>query len=454
MPKDIGTNDAFIPGGRGLSWWLTRYILETRMRRRQLPYIFQRGNMQRDLVLERRTVNKLNEEITRRKIRRIAGAGERNSQLNFKTTAGKLREPELVFDEDANCEMYLYRVKIRLEKRVTTGREDVAMRAFDHVTGVVNRTAESEGWKIVKQIGDLSRESTVDDEDPLTISSSKKSVSIQEFDLPQLNAESWERHFSGIYERDAHIRLIHDSTKTFIASQGKTRSHVLMWGPPAGGKTTLGTKFKEFYEQDTDREVVAIIDGPTMSKAGLENWLLDQAERGSLPPIVFIEEIEKQDMDNLLTMLSVMASGYVAKMNARVGRLIADAPCVVWATCNDIDILKRFRRGALLSRFSQQVYCKRPSRDLMLRILQDKVKMIGGNPIWAQKAMDFAYEELPQYIGEAWEDPRRIISLLDGGARLEDGSYQSDLIQILSDQMTEERKENGKTSDDIATTSY
>lgn len=80
---------------------------------------------------------------------------------------------------------------------------------------------------------------------------------------------------------------------------------------------------------------MTFVDATTASKAGLENWLLDKAETGTLAEIIVLEEIEKQPLDNLLTLVSLMGSGYVAKLNARVGHRKELANVLVWATCND-----------------------------------------------------------------------------------------------------------------------
>src|SRR4051794_40053662 len=99
--------------------------------------------MRWDLVLERRTKNRLNADITRKKLRQIAAAAERNRAMGFTGRVGKLGEPELVTDEDAG-EVWRYRVKLRLEKAGAEG-EDVDGQ-FRQVLAVVSRLAEAFGW--------------------------------------------------------------------------------------------------------------------------------------------------------------------------------------------------------------------------------------------------------------------------------------------------------------------
>ena len=60
----------------------------------------------------------------------------------------------------------------------------------------------------------------------------------------------------------------------------------------------------------------------------------------------------------------------------------------------------------------------------MQKILEEKVRIINGNPDWVEKVMDLAYNKLKE------TNPRTIISYLDGGERLMDGSYVEDIMAI------------------------
>lgn len=383
-----------------------------------------------DVLLERRTQNRLNEDVTKKKLRHIAAAAERNKAFNFRARVSKWSEPVEILGEDQQPQ-YLYRMKIRLEK-VNVRSTDAANKQYERILGVATKSANRHQWQVV----DGSYSPGVEE------GSEKEALEpIVEprpvFQLPDLTEDAILRHFSGVYERDAHIRLVHDSMKTYSKTGGATRSHILLHGLPAGCKTTLFKRFKSFYEEGSEVERVVMVDGPTMSKAGLENWLLDLAESGLLPEVVIIEEIEKQNMDNLLTLLSLMGSGYISKMNARVGKREALANCAIWATCNDSSLLKGFRNGALWSRFTHKLHCKRPGRDLMLKILLRQVDELGGKHEWADKAIEFAYETIPSIFSKPWDDPREIIGLLDGGDRLLDKSYQKDKLEVIKSEVDE-----------------
>jgi hypothetical protein len=271
-----------------------------------------------------------------------------------------------------------------------------------------------------------------------------------DFVVPALTKDALASYFTGLYERDEHIRIIHDAVTNHVATLSAwrrdntvevARSHILLKGKPAGAKTLLFERFKRWFEEASPgAERVTFVDMQTATRAGLENWLLDRAEAADLANIIVLEELEKlQPLDNLLPLVSLMGSGYIAKLNARIGRRHELANVLVWATCNDEAVVRRWRNGAIWSRFAKKLHCPRPSRELMKQILLDTVERIGGNPEWVDRAMEFAYEVMPQVVGHPMDDPREIKGLLDGRDRLLDGSYQLDLLAILKAEKDEVR---------------
>ncbi len=280
--------------------------------------------------------------------------------------------------------------------------------------------------------------------------------------IPELGPEAANKFFAGVYERDAHIRLIYDALRSYADSLQAwkhdnsvelARSHVLLRGKTAGAKTMLMERFKAFLEQENMVERVTFVDMQTSTKAGLENWLLDKAEQAELAEIIVLEEIEKvQPLDALLPLVSIMGSGYLAKMNAHIGSRREIANVFVLATCNDESVIKNWRKGVLWSRFAHRLFCPRPSRELMKRILLDKVEKMGGNPLWVDKVLEFGYDLLPQTGLAPMDDPRTLKGLLDGGDRLMDNSYQLDLLAIIEAEASElttdeEREEEGGFGD-------
>lgn len=370
--------------------------------------------------LERVSKNKLNPNTTRNKLKDLAISVGSHTSLGFQAKPCKLKEPKRVFD--GQQERYQYQARIHVTRNGTTIRSE----HLDFLLGDVERRAKQAGWE-VKGISPVE-----------TIGVSSSPEDRPSFHLPELTHVAVKGYFDHIHERDAHIRLIHDCVRAYVRSGRQVRSHVLLHGKPAACKTTLFEAFKEFYEQDGIQRVV-FIDGPTLTKAGLENWLLELAEQNTLPEIICIEEIEKQNMDNLLTLLSMMASGYIRKTNARVGRLQMLAESMIWATCNDAKRIKSFRDGAIWSRFTHRFYCTRPSPGVVEKILRRKAEERNGASEWVDAVMKFAYETYPDEFGNPLDDPREIIGLLDGEDRLLDGTYQADKLEIFRLEMNEEK---------------
>jgi hypothetical protein len=370
-----------------------------------------------------------------------------SSQSSVRVNLG---EPQLVVDDATRSEVYRYLVRLRLEK-TNVRNPDVAQEQYQHVLRQVSRKAQSEGWEVLTTDG---TPVGVGGESTFFAGNGRERPP---FIVPPLTDEVMATYFGGVYERDEHIRIIHDAVTNHVAtltawkqndSVEVARSHVLLKGKPAGCKTTLFERLKRWYEEASPgAERVTFCDMQTATRAGVENYLLEKAELGELADIVVFEEIEKlQPLDNLLPLVSLMGSGYVAKLNARVGHRRELANVLVWATCNDEKAVRRWRNGAIWSRFAHKLHCPRPSKNLMRRILLDTVERVGGDPEWAERAMEFAYETLPAVARHALEDPREIKALLDGRDRLLDGSYQRDLLKIIQAEGAERRTDRQSTS--------
>jgi replication-associated recombination protein RarA len=139
------------------------------------------------------------------------------------------------------------------------------------------------------------------------------------------------REFADVYQREAHLRLINDSIRLAVETDWNVRVHTLLYGPPGGCKTTLFEKLKTLFEQGEEVERVGFIDMTAATKAGLETWILSQAEEKLLPEILVLEEIEKCDKDNLMALGSIMASGYIMRTNARISRVRHEVKSLIWA---------------------------------------------------------------------------------------------------------------------------
>jgi hypothetical protein len=382
--------------------------------------------MYRDLFLERLTERKLNPAKMTARLKVIAQVASRNSTYgvvgSLDTTNPK---PEIV------GENYRYCVKLRISK-TSYRSEEAANDRLDRVEINIRRAAERRGW----QLQNTKPEANVFEP------KSEKAVVVAtpkpDFKIGNLDQGVLDNHFKGVFSRESHIRIIHSATEMAVSTGFRKRRHVLLYGKAASCKTTVFNRLKNWYEGDGTSNRVKIIDATTATKAGLETWILSNAQDGTLPEILCLEEIEKFEPNNLLCLLGIMDTrALISRTNARIGTASAIARLLIWATCNNARKLKEFQSGALWSRFSHQLPCTRPSRDEMLAILLNEIAEIGGNPAWAEPALSFGWDVLRT------DDPRKIISLLDGRERLLDESYQIDYLTVLSaaeDKKLERRK--------------
>jgi hypothetical protein len=355
-------------------------------------------------------------------------AATKDQSLGFVAKARRPEEPEQVGSG------FRYRAKILVKKIKGSRSPAIAHEQFLHIRDKVMATAaRKHGWSIVDEESmaatpERSQNGHGDLDDLLDPRQQEKPP----FVLPPLTDEVRKKYFSDIYARDNHVEIIYASLKAFVEHEELRKnhpsleyeaSHILLYGLPAGAKTKVFMRFMQWLNSPAANgglgcERVAKIDATTMTKAGLELWLLRRATEKQLPTVIFLEEVEKHQKENLLCLLMVMASGQIQRTNARSDEPPQDCPILIWGTCNDEDELKGFRRGALWSRFTHQEYCTRPDPAQMKRILLDYIRMIpGGRKEWADTILKYSYEECGN------DDPRFIKGLLDGRDALSDGSY-------------------------------
>jgi hypothetical protein len=369
--------------------------------------------MQVEFILERTSVNKLNVKKMKEQLKFIKQAADR---YNVNAKFGGRLKPQSAEGETQN---YRYTVKLRVSSDSTA--DDL----LDRVENAVRKATELQRWRFVGQAGFI----------PAELAQAARPA----FVVPKLDDEAIQHHFSGLFSRDAHLRVIHDATEMYVNSQREYRSHTVLYGEPGAAKTVMFEMLKGFYELNSPVERVHIVDGTSLTKAGLENYLLDRAEAGELPEILVIEEIEKKDLKDVFCLGAIMdGRGTIQKLNAKVNRK-STAKMLVWCTCNSEEFLINFHKGYLWSRFTHKLECVRPARDEMYKILLDKIDRMGGNHAWAKPALDFAYDVM------GTDDPREICGLLDGRNRLLDGSYQRDRSTIiLAARQARERKAKPK----------
>jgi len=360
-----------------------------------------------EIFVERSTTNQLNADKLQNQYQEIVHCLKNRPSAG--TTKAKATPVNTI-----NCEGGGYRYGFVVTLTVEPKRsETAAIRMLEKAKLLVIRAAMNRSWS-AKDLAE-SRESkqVAEERGPLVVG--------------ELSKEILQKYFGDVYEREAHLRVINRNSQIYVGTKGRERCHTLLYGLPASAKTILFKGLKSWYEAGDDTERVAIVSATSISKSGLENWILEKARDGVLPEILCFDEIEKYDMDNLYCLWALMdGAGVIRKLNARVGRVEAKANSMIWATANSIEKIKGFADGSLFSRFTHTLCCKRPSRDLMHKILLDKLneRKVDGLVIkeeWAKAALDLGYDVLKT------DDPRKIIGLLAGGDDLLNGCYISDL---------------------------
>lgn len=248
---------------------------------------------------------------------------------------------------------------------------------------------------------------------------------------PPINTEHKE-FFAHIYERETQIAILYSSVMAAVNSNFYSRSHAVILGDPGCGKTEI---LRSFQAMLGDAHVV-LLDGPSTTKAGIEQLII-QAQR--IPSFLFVEELEKMPVSVSQVLLGLLdGRGEIRQTNAKAGHVQRDAKVLCVATVNDRPRFIEMNQGALSSRFSHEIYCPRPDRDLLHRIVLREVKATNGNPFWVAAAVNHCTHIENNY------DPRRSIAVcLSGKDDLLDGAYQELLIRnrVLKDTTNEEMQE-------------
>ncbi len=229
--------------------------------------------------------------------------------------------------------------------------------------------------------------------------------------------------FNHLYGLDAQIRVLLSAIQAAIDSSMENRFHSLLYGDPGCGKTEILQSTARLLA----REGVAytLLDATSTTEAGMRKNLLD--EDAILPDVILIEEIEKAPENSLRWLLGIMddrATIQQANYRRTASRRV---PALVLATANDYALLSKMMYGALLSRFSNEIYCPRPDRLILSKILEREIKKVpSGNLAWIEPTLSFAFD---QY---GMTDPRQLKRIcLSGKDGLVSGDYQKDLIKTM-----------------------
>lgn len=242
-----------------------------------------------------------------------------------------------------------------------------------------------------------------------------------DFDYAEVNLQIKD-YFSHIYERDPQIQRVLSAIKAAVDSQMMNRYHVLLYGEPACGKSEILTSVGKMLGEEG--EAFMKFDGTSLTSAGARKSILNMKK---VPPILLIEEIEKNTENALQWLLGVMDHrGELRGGNARNWGQNKNVPMLVIATANNMVKFKSMMSGALVSRFSHKVYCPKPSREIIYKILEREIYKIEGDTAWIEPTLEFCVDNL------GWYDPREIIPVcICGRDKLLDNSYQDMILETM-----------------------
>lgn len=333
----------------------------------------------------------------------------------------------------AQGENYIYTVKIQFERKGRSVSDDIVERQWEIIQDMAENAGRASRWSVIREkdsvVTQISELTSIVNFLPekLSVIGSPKSSNTEraytQIELPKVDSiESNRAHlefFSHLYDREAQIAIAHSAIQAFIDSKYENRFHAVLYGPPACGKTEVLRSFARWLGP----EAVLNFDATSTTKAGAEKVLLETA---NIPPILMVEEIEKTEEQSLRWLLSVLDHrGEVRKITFRtVAQRNIKLLCL--ATVNDIELFKRVMDGALASRFAHKIYCPRPNREVLERILLREIKAYNGKEEWIKPTLDFCLDI------EKTTDPRRIIAVcMSGKDALLDGGYQKFLEKAM-----------------------
>jgi hypothetical protein len=248
---------------------------------------------------------------------------------------------------------------------------------------------------------------------------------------PSKHADEKAIKFEDLYSREHQRTIILSAIHAAMESDFVNRFHTVLFGPPGCGKSDLLLATANMLGKEN--EAYMKFDATSTTAAGASKILL---ESDYIPPVCIIEEIEKTEESSLRWLLGVLDQrAEIRRTNFRIGNKARNVKMLVLATVNDINLFRKVMSGALASRFSNQVYCPRPDRIILAKILAREVAKIKGDTRWIEPALKFGHDEMN------WDDPRKLVPIcLQGRDQLLNGSYQEairktqlpkDLAQII-----------------------
>lgn len=377
--------------------------------------------MFKTLILTRKTLNKPSKDRVQLDVQQIIERVVRHK----KNWQGKLIEsPIIQFDE--KLKLYVSQHKVRFSR--VSGHERTAEKQWEQVLGDTIKCGMLSRWREYKWIVEGTEadkiRSKLEDEGKIPsrlVAQPELGITVRQIEktICAVNTELGD-HFDHIYDRNDQIKIIHSAIVAGKDSEWENRFHCVLFGPPGCGKSDILLSMGHMLGKEN--EAYLKFDATSTTEAGAQRILL---ESSYIPPVFIVEEIEKQEESKLRWMLSILDHrAEVRKANFRTGLVSAQRKMLCLATVNDLGLFKRVLSGALCSRFAHEIYCPRPDREILRRILEREVSKVSGNRAWIEPTLKFCFDE------HRINDPRKIVPVcLCGKDALLDGSYQESLLR-------------------------
>ncbi len=382
------------------------------------------------IVLERsctqRTNNQKIEESVKKLIERsLSGNRGRNWSYSIVSSRGPLACP------DAEVRTCRNAADLRPELSADSMWKWSKTIKFERSRGFAS-TKDSQWAKIVSAIDEKSRSSvygkfpwkikSASDLLGITTKKNKESKkSNQPKDYGQIELEK-NGFFDHIYERKHHVNIVYSALEAFKDSNMRNRFHCVLHGPPGCGKSDILISVSKML--GPENEAFIKFDATSMTEAGVSKLLL---ESDFIPPVLIVEEIEKAPENHLRWLLGILDHrAEIRRTNFRIGNKARNVKMLCLATVNDLNLFKNSMSGALASRFAHEIYCPRPSRAVMEKILLREVERINGDTNWIEPTLSYCIDD------KGLDDPRKVIPIcLCGREKLLTGEYQKSLNAVL-----------------------
>lgn len=352
--------------------------------------------------------------------------------------------------------LYTVALLFRRNKNTNSQMLDVEMK---RIVDIMQKAGNTTKWFVTETKPSWSRETNgeADGDDFVDFD---RALSFDEIAIPDVLISGSDREienhpaFKGIYGRAPHVRVMASSMKTMLETKGNRRNHLALYGLPGCGKSSV---FHCWQQHPTKNPIGILphgsyirINANSATKAGIERLFLERLRITGIPPFIFVEEMEKT-LETILTVwLSILDERAEVRKITHRSAGHSEVRSLVFGTVNDKVLFDRLMGGrpnypgALSSRMTG-IYVPRPDEKTMSRILRRDIGLYypeAGKDAdkWVKACVELAAEVKTN-------DPRKVVTFLDGRSRLLNGDYQKDIIDLYEREA--EERHNQFVEDDF-----